>query len=98
MPVDTHVHRVSQRLGLIGPKVSPEKAHELLPPLLPADPDVYWNFHLNMIRHGREICVWERPRCQRCVVKELCDFYSAAVEGKVLKEARQALTSDDVSV
>lgn len=89
MPVDTHVHRVSQRTGLIKPKVTPEKAHELLPPPLPPDPDVYWNFHLNMIRHGREICVWERPRCERCVIKDLCDYYNTVAGGKQTVAAKR---------
>ncbi|MEW6297037.1 MAG: endonuclease III [Thermodesulfobacteriota bacterium] len=79
LPVDTHVHRVSQRIGLIDAKTTPEKAHELLPRLLPRDPDVYWNFHLNMIRHGREVCVWGRPRCERCVLTDLCDYYATVV-------------------
>jgi endonuclease-3 len=76
LPVDTHVHRVSQRLGLIGEKTTPEQAHDILLPLLPRDPDVYWNFHLNMLRHGREVCVWSQPRCERCVLKDLCDEYN----------------------
>jgi endonuclease-3 len=97
MPVDTHVHRVSQRLGLIGAKVTPEKAHELIPPLLPPDPDVYWNFHLNMIRHGREVCIWERPRCERCVLKELCDYYNTVVRGSAVKESRQESTANNAS-
>ena len=72
-PVDTHVHRVSQRLGLIGPKDSRENAHTLLEQLVPeAD---YYSFHLNMIRHGREVCVSRTPRCQDCKLTHLCDWY-----------------------
>ena len=97
MPVDTHVHRVSQRLGLIGSKVTPEKAHELLPPLLPRDADVYWNFHLNMIRHGREICVWERPRCEHCVVKDLCDYYNTVVRSEQSMGVDKKFSAPDVS-
>lgn len=82
LPVDTHVHRVSQRLGLIEAKTSPEKAHDVLARLLPRDPDVYWNFHLNMIRHGREVCVWGKPHCERCVLTELCEYYNAVVRKK----------------
>ncbi len=73
-PVDTHVHRVSRRLGLIGPKVSAEKAHDLLEALLPAE--VYYPFHLNVIRHGREICNARAPRCEICPLQTLCDYYS----------------------
>jgi endonuclease-3 len=72
-PVDTHVHRVSRRLGLIGPKASREKAHTLLEELVPQES--YYSFHLNMIRHGREVCVSGRPRCHACVLTDLCDWY-----------------------
>ena len=72
-PVDTHVHRVSQRLGLIGERVSAEKAHELLEARLP--PDWYYAFHLNLVRHGREVCQARSPRCDACVLDDLCDYY-----------------------
>ncbi|MEJ2554995.1 MAG: endonuclease III [Anaerolineae bacterium] len=72
-PVDTHVHRVTQRLGLIGPKVSAEKAHVILEDLLPAD--IYYPFHLNVIRHGREICHARNPKCEICPLQTLCDYY-----------------------
>jgi endonuclease-3 len=72
-PVDTHVHRVTRRLGLIGPKVSAEKAHVILEDLLP--PDIYYPFHLNVIRHGREICHARNPRCEICPLQTLCDYY-----------------------
>jgi endonuclease-3 len=72
-PVDTHVHRVTQRLGLIGPKVSAEQAHAILEDLLPAD--IYYSFHLNIIRHGREICHARNPKCEICPLQTLCDYY-----------------------
>jgi endonuclease-3 len=74
LPVDTHVHRVSLRLGLIGPKVSAEAAHELLEQVIPAE-DVY-AFHVNMILHGRQICHAQRPACERCPLTDLCDYYA----------------------
>jgi len=77
LPVDTHVHRVSGRVGLIPPRATAEQAHALLPELLPGDADVLWNFHLNMLRHGQLICVWERPRCDRCVLRAHCDYAQA---------------------
>ncbi len=77
LPVDTHVHRVSGRIGLIGPKVNAEQAHTLLAAQLPLDADVLWNFHLNMLRHGQRICVWERPRCEDCTLREHCDYAQA---------------------
>ena len=72
-PVDTHVHRVSRRLGLIGPKTSREQAHEVLEALLP--PEIYYTFHLNLIDHGREICKSQQPRCAACVLREHCGYY-----------------------
>ena len=72
-PVDTHVHRVSQRLGLIGPKTSREQAHDALEKLLP--PEIYYTFHLNLIDHGREICKSQQPRCAACVLREHCNHY-----------------------
>jgi endonuclease-3 len=80
LPVDTHVHRVSQRIGLIGPKVTPDQAHTLLARQLPRDADLLWNFHLNMLRHGQRICVWDRPRCERCVLLEHCDYGQARMQ------------------
>jgi endonuclease-3 len=77
-PVDTHVHRVTGRLGLIDPKVSAEKAHDLLEDLLP--PDWYYPFHLNVIRHGREICHARNPKCEICPLQDLCDYYQAATD------------------
>ncbi len=74
MPVDTHVHRVSQRIGLIGPRVTPEQAHRELLLLLPRDPDIYWNFHIAMITHGRRICTWANPKCDRCIVNDVCNY------------------------
>jgi endonuclease-3 len=70
-PVDTHVHRVSQRLGLIGSKVSREKAHDVLEALLP--PETYYAFHLNLIQHGRQVCHARQPRCEDCPLLTLCD-------------------------
>ncbi len=76
-PVDTHVHRVTQRLGLIGPKVSAEKAHDLLEDLLA--PEHYYAFHLNVIRHGREKCQARNPKCEICALQELCDYYRVRI-------------------
>ncbi len=72
-PVDTHVHRVSQRLGLIGPRVSRERAHTELERLV--DPKDYYALHLNLIRHGRQICTARKPHCSDCVLRDLCDYF-----------------------
>jgi endonuclease-3 len=76
-PVDTHVHRVTSRLGLIGPKTSREKAHDVLESLVPEDD--YYSFHIDLIRHGREVCVARGPRCEICVLTDLCDYYATTV-------------------
>jgi endonuclease-3 len=73
-PVDTHVHRVTKRLGLIGPRVSRERAHDQLEDLVP--PANYYAFHLNLIRHGRQVCASRKPRCPDCPMRDLCDYYS----------------------
>jgi endonuclease-3 len=72
-PVDTHVHRVTKRLGLIDQRVSREKAHDELEQLVP--PEDYYAFHLNVIRHGRRVCTSRKPDCEACVLRDLCDFY-----------------------
>jgi len=73
LPVDTHVHRVAQRLGLIGPKVGADQAHTLLEAALP--PAAIYPFHVDMIQHGRLICHAQRPRCEVCPLNDLCDYY-----------------------
>lgn len=72
-PVDTHVHRVTKRLGLISPKVTADKAHEIM--LNVGDPDTFYAFHLNLIRHGRQVCLARSPNCPLCPLKEQCDYY-----------------------
>ena len=72
LPVDTHVYRVSRRLGLIGPKVSADAAHELLEQALL--PQQVYGFHVNLILHGRQICHAQRPACSRCPLADLCDY------------------------
>ena len=80
LPVDTHVHRVSIRLGLIGKKVTADNAHALLQALLPNDPQTIYNFHKALLRHGQRVCVYDRPRCKQCVLTDLCDYYKTVVK------------------
>lgn len=70
MPVDTHIHRVTKRLGLIGQRVTADQAHDLLEPLIP--PDKIFSFHMGLIKHGRTICKAIRPRCKDCALKLKC--------------------------
>lgn len=72
LPVDTHVHRVSRRLGLLQPRASTESAHEILGGML-ADGAIY-DFHVNMVSHGRRVCVARRPHCDVCVLAAQCDY------------------------
>lgn len=69
-PVDTHVHRVSGRLGLRPPAMTAEQAHAHLAELFPAED--YGPVHLNIIRLGREICHARKPDCPHCPLREIC--------------------------
>jgi len=70
LPVDTHVHRVAKRLGLIDAKTSADKAHQILEPMIP--PQQIYSFHINMIEHGRQVCAAQNPRCDGCVLEADC--------------------------
>jgi endonuclease-3 len=75
LPVDTHVYRVSSRLGLIRPKASFEEAHrELLALLGDPDPADVYEIHVNMLRHGRRLCRPQRPLCEECPLLRLCPY------------------------
>jgi endonuclease-3 len=69
-PVDTHVHRVTGRLGLRPEAMSADDCHPHFEALLPAG--AYYAAHLNLIRHGREVCHARNPECGRCVLRRLC--------------------------
>ena len=70
MAVDTHVYRVSKRLGLIGDKTNIDQAHDILEAAVPPE-DVY-AFHVCLITHGRQVCKAPRPLCQSCVLVDGC--------------------------
>jgi endonuclease-3 len=72
-PVDTHVYRVTGRIGLRPAKMNVEKAHDHFEELLP--PETYYAAHLNIIRLGREICVARKPNCPACPLTKMCDYY-----------------------
>ncbi len=80
LPVDTHVHRVAGRIGLIPPKLAAEPAHTFLEQLVP--PTQIYAFHVLLIRHGRVICKAQRPRCADCPVLPECDYGRRAVLGE----------------
>jgi endonuclease-3 len=70
LPVDTHVYRVSRRLGLIPANASEARAHTLLEAMVPAE-DVY-AFHVALIKHGRHTCTARAPRCADCPLNDVC--------------------------
>ena len=69
LPVDTHILRVSKRLGLIDSGTQSQEAHRLLQEMVPKD-SVY-QFHILMIEHGRKICRARKPRCRDCMLADL---------------------------
>jgi endonuclease-3 len=69
-PVDTHVHRVARRLGLVDDRADAVTAQEVLQASV-APEDMY-ALHMHLIRHGREVCVARRPLCSQCVLSSLC--------------------------
>lgn len=74
MPVDTHVYRVSQRLGLIPQNMNVNKAHEYFEEF--GGQLSLYQFHLNLIAHGRQICHARKPACIECILKSSCDYYA----------------------
>ena len=71
-PVDTHIYRVTGRIGLRPEKMTVEQAHPHLESLFP--PETYYAAHLNLIRLGREVCGARKPNCPVCPVRALCDY------------------------
>lgn len=80
LPVDTHVHRVALRLGLIPPKTDVQRAHLLLEAAL--QPDEMYPFHVELIRHGRDTCRAPRPICGLCPLTDVCPYFDLARRGK----------------
>jgi endonuclease-3 len=72
LPVDTHVHRVTTRLGWLPRGCTAERAHAVLEPLIP--PDKVYSAHVNLIRHGRAVCKARQPDCPHCSLRSLCPF------------------------
>jgi endonuclease III len=74
IPVDVHVHRVGGRLGFFPAKASFERAHDEMQAIV--DPADAYELHMNVIRHGREICR-PKPRCGECELRRMCPWYRA---------------------
>ena len=71
-PVDTHIHRITRRLGLVPPRASAERTQEMLEPLIP-EKDRY-ALHVLLITHGRKTCRAINPKCAECPVLDLCPY------------------------
>ena len=80
MPVDTHVHRVTSRLGMLPPRTPFDRAHDLLEGAL-EDGEMY-PFHVETIRHGRDTCRAPRPICGLCPLTDACAYYALAARGR----------------
>ena len=78
MPVDTHVHRVARRIGLIDDRLSADQAHPVLESQLAGDRDRTYAFHMHVIGHGRTVCTARRPFCERCALASRCDYVQHA--------------------
>lgn len=75
-PVDTHVHRLCKRIGLVPPNTSSaEQTFELMRTQVPEGKAL--SFHLNLINHGRAICKARKPLCDQCPLTRHCDYHVA---------------------
>ncbi|MFN8486994.1 MAG: endonuclease III [Caldilineaceae bacterium] len=72
-PVDTHVQRISQRLGISDRRASAAKIKVTWEALLPAE--TFYPLHIDLIRHGRQICQARAPRCEICPLQAVCDYF-----------------------
>jgi endonuclease III len=71
-PMDTHILRITRRLGLIPEICSDGQAHQLMERLIP--PGKHYSLHVNLIRHGRSICRAQNPGCDKCSLIEHCEY------------------------
>lgn len=72
-PLDTHIFRIAERLGLIPEKCSDEEAHRMMGEMIPRKR--YYEAHINLIRHGRRICRPRNPMCEQCCLVDYCEYY-----------------------
>ncbi|MDE3088655.1 MAG: endonuclease III, partial [Chloroflexota bacterium] len=85
-PVDTHILRVTKRLGWIPPRATAENAHQILRAILA--PRLYYRLHLNLIQHGRTICQARKPRCEICPLRQTCNYYRTTVRNRTAVAVR----------
>ncbi|NHJ33198.1 MAG: endonuclease III [Asgard group archaeon] len=79
IPVDTHVHRLSNRIGLVTTNTR-EKTQEAMKEIIPKE-NIY-SFHLNIIEHGRKVCKASKPLCSQCFLTEFCEYFQENVREK----------------
>jgi len=74
LPVDSHHHRVAQRLGLVPEGMGPGPAHDVLEALVPPawDAQAVYDHHEAFMIHGQRCCFWRDPACGRCPTLDLC--------------------------
>jgi len=71
-PVDTHVFRLTRRIGLAGGSTADKVSDEMMKKL----PKYKWHLmHHLLITHGRETCIAQNPRCEVCSLKDICNYY-----------------------
>lgn len=87
-PIDTHVHRVTTRLGWIPPTATADQAYRLLAPRVP--PDIRYDLHIALVTHGRTVCRAQRPRCGECVLRDLCGYGVSRQPAARLRQAAPA--------
>lgn len=79
-PVDTHVHRLARRLGWIDDRADAETAYLALRERVPREDHAA--LHVNLVRHGREVCRARAPRCADCVLREVCPTGAAVTASR----------------
>lgn len=89
MPVDTHVYRVGRHLGLLDEKATREGAQDYFSAAVPKN--LIYEFHLNLILHGRQICVARNPRCGICNLKRLCKYYKEKYGRQSVKDRQKGI-------
>ncbi len=76
-PVDTHIHRIAKRIGLISEKTSAEQAHKILGQWVPKEKA--FSLHINLLKLGRTICNARQPKCEICPIRDICDYYQSII-------------------
>jgi endonuclease-3 len=75
LPVDTHVWRITKRLGLVPSDATAEAAQPILESVIPKS--CIYSMNHNLVKHGREVCIARNPKCMNCFLSSLCDYYTS---------------------